>query len=583
MKDIDREAIRILSEGTDDDLPIRLINILNDRSTPPITKKAAFMLITMDRDFSDDGGPGSGNWGHKGRPGLKGGSGKGGGKALRTGNAQTGFMSIKKDPAFADVVTAAKEPDYDAFKRKLHHSPAAWQALKDQHVACGTKEDIHAYRRRIYDMLRTAGSTPPPKPVPPQQHTIINGNQEGYMTFTRNPGRMEIEEAVKHQGYDGKPKLLSHSEFEAYRKAHGSDPLFFRAYNAPDKATLKQYDDDLEGGHFYVDCGTGGAQYGQGLYSVGCYDRTTDYWDGVKNEMSWYGTRFGSASRNPYHVRAFMLDPSAKIFKTPLRPDAGGGKGYIRDCLLDELAKRKPISQSSVYEKSDAYAKTQEYEDAFQEQFKEWDKHVESIRAEVRNGNIPYGFTTQASQFGRLDKMSQGDKEKMLEGFYREVYAERVKKVARKHPGINLQNARQWVIDDLRRQSTHMDELTPDELFGIAQKHTKTKQMALLLAKLEAPQKVKKQAHYWSPVYISEDRSWRKPLDVVKIINPNAIDARTKYKDMDPGALATLLGYDAINAHGHGRTGSYTVVLNRTKMILDKGFVDINAVNGWKG
>ena len=32
----------------------------------------------------EDGGPGSGNWGHKGRPGLRGGSGKGGGKHYRS-------------------------------------------------------------------------------------------------------------------------------------------------------------------------------------------------------------------------------------------------------------------------------------------------------------------------------------------------------------------------------------------------------------------------------------------------------------------------------------------------------------------
>lgn len=34
------------------------------------------------------------------------------------------------------------------------------------------------------------------------------------------------------------------------------------------------------------------------------------------------------------------------------------------------------------------------------------------------------------------------------------------------------------------------------------------------------------------------------------------------------GAVITELGYDAINARGHGESGSYTVILNRTKMIL---------------
>lgn len=36
------------------------------------------------------------------------------------------------------------------------------------------------------------------------------------------------------------------------------------------------------------------------------------------------------------------------------------------------------------------------------------------------------------------------------------------------------------------------------------------------------------------------------------------------------GELATVMGYDAINAEGHGASGSYTVILNRTKTIFKK-------------
>ncbi len=48
---------------------------------------------------TDDGGPGSGNWGHKGRPGYKSGSQKGGGKHYRGGTGVTGnsFESSKND------------------------------------------------------------------------------------------------------------------------------------------------------------------------------------------------------------------------------------------------------------------------------------------------------------------------------------------------------------------------------------------------------------------------------------------------------------------------------------------------------
>lgn len=45
----------------------------------------------------EDGGPGSGNWGHKGRIGKRGGSGKGGGKHYRGGRSDVGFYGSKKD------------------------------------------------------------------------------------------------------------------------------------------------------------------------------------------------------------------------------------------------------------------------------------------------------------------------------------------------------------------------------------------------------------------------------------------------------------------------------------------------------
>ena len=40
--------------------------------------------------------------------------------------------------------------------------------------------------------------------------------------------------------------------------------------------------------------------------------------------------------------------------------------------------------------------------------------------------------------------------------------------------------------------------------------------------------------------------------------------------ESDYGTLAAAMGYDAINAEGHGASGSYTVILNRTKLIIKK-------------
>ena len=48
-------------------------------------------------------------------------------------------------------------------------------------------------------------------------------------------------------------------------------------------------------------------------------------------------------------------------------------------------------------------------------------------------------------------------------------------------------------------------------------------------------------------------------------------EAYQEIKGIDQSVLAVEMGYDAINAKGHGLSGSYTVILNRTKLIIRKG------------
>ena len=59
------------------------------------------VMSTMGDDIgersAEDGGPGSGNYGHKGRPGKVGGSGPGGGKQYRGGRSDIGYYNSRKD------------------------------------------------------------------------------------------------------------------------------------------------------------------------------------------------------------------------------------------------------------------------------------------------------------------------------------------------------------------------------------------------------------------------------------------------------------------------------------------------------
>ena len=57
----------------------------------------AATILGLDSFTGEDGGPGSGNWGHKGRPGKIGGSGKGGGKQYRGGRSDIAYMGSRED------------------------------------------------------------------------------------------------------------------------------------------------------------------------------------------------------------------------------------------------------------------------------------------------------------------------------------------------------------------------------------------------------------------------------------------------------------------------------------------------------
>lgn len=85
-------------------------------SDTAVNRRIARLLIVTDScDIpSEDGGPGSGNWGHKGRIGKRGGSGRGGGRHNREGSKETGFKTKQHSAA---EMENAKEVQNRAF----HH------------------------------------------------------------------------------------------------------------------------------------------------------------------------------------------------------------------------------------------------------------------------------------------------------------------------------------------------------------------------------------------------------------------------------------------------------------------------------
>ena len=77
---------------------------------------------------------------------------------------------------------------------------------------------------------------------------------------------------------------------------------------------------------------------------------------------------------------------------------------------------------------------------------------------------------------------------------------------------------------------------------------------------------------------VFDDEKWAKAEKLAEKLDeqyPDAVqlvhDINASTQNKDAGVMAAEMGYDAINAQGHGKTSSYTVVLNRTKLIIYGG------------
>ena len=149
MKNVDRLFLRALF-AMDEAKAKRILTLLDSEQELDLT--------------AEDGGPGSGNWGHKGRPGLVGGSGKGGGKHYRSaqnevlGNVsksgknagnKTGFTGSRHD--WANGLSGDKGNRADKLIDKYapkggDGKKSATQVAEEKIVSSGTpREDKQAY------------------------------------------------------------------------------------------------------------------------------------------------------------------------------------------------------------------------------------------------------------------------------------------------------------------------------------------------------------------------------------------------------------------------------------------------------
>lgn len=114
---------------------------------------------------------------------------------------------------------------------------------------------------------------------------------------------MTIEEILKAQGFDGRPKVASTmEEFSEAVKENGN--IACRGIGAKSASIADAYVDQLQNGEFYVEC-SGGSLYGRGMYAAISWDGVTDY-DSAIDEAGGYARGHG-------RIINMTIDKSAKV------------------------------------------------------------------------------------------------------------------------------------------------------------------------------------------------------------------------------------------------------------------------------
>lgn len=607
---------------------IGLINAAYN-SSDPVERRVARAFLFLGRTV--DGGPGSGNFGHQGRPGEIGGSGKGGGKAFRTGSKESGYVGMRKNPVFSGIAEHARaNDDYHVFIR--HLTSEQKETLKNQHKNCGTKESLQQYSERVYNMLHASKAGK--KPAATAWKAVEGKDITKDFKWDKEKFPHEINAVIHQQGFDGKPKIVSSEEFDRIVKENPDSPLLFRSYTAPDKETLAAYDKQLEGGDWYVDCGTGGAQYGQGMYCAGVYNhKDNPYWQyGVRDEMLHY--RSINEMRQPNMVMTSGL-ANKQIPK------------YINSEFDNTDVYAIPQDESAFSDKADKELEPNTWYcmRSFQEGdnsktyelvFNDEDGKLNRVtyRGEIKE--IPDRIFDPRSptkyQFADVEKIKADDiapasttRRMTLDPSAKIIKHDDIRRIREetnqknvrefldgvKDPAPYIEDARKSYLGSLEPKDVNKEAL--ESVYSEIKKNPAVrdelmKQFGIRSYAFNADEKLKKQAAYFfcgeAYGYSDKERARLKPFFDIAEKNPafkaeverlrSSVEKKAKihwrkyvaehsyaYPQIprlshDDGIFAASLGYDAINAEGHGETGSYTVVLNRTKVILNRDPWEVN-------
>lgn len=253
---------------------------------------------------------------------------------------------VRKSKTEADMLEAAG--DTEGAKQVRQRVTEQNKALKSYCDSNGLK-----YRS---DRVRTYGAIAPKKTLDKSAGsgimktrgtTIVNAESVVGKWQPRNQFSNNIDDIIDYQGFNGKPTIMyNQSEFEqAVERDHF---LGERTFCADSKEDLLLYDKQLKAidgeDYFYVNCGVGGAQYGQGMYCAADYTKGTITADKFEHEIQQYSY---SDSHKFSKTNWLTLDPSAKVLEIPDGYDRQRCSDYVTRIYKEQYEKFR-LSQDPV-------------------------------------------------------------------------------------------------------------------------------------------------------------------------------------------------------------------------------------------
>lgn len=400
-------------------------------------------------------------------------------------------------------VKEQKEAKEQAFKENKARLEATETSTPE--VAKTVVEPIKAEETPIETIkeVKEAEKMPSIDDLKPADHTYSAGTgvvqgENIIETWHRREDQFEfaINDAMNAQGFDGLPRVVSEEEFN--KAVEESSFIAQRTYSAPDQETLDSYRDQLYHGEWYVDCSTGGAQYGQGMYCASDYTGTLS--EGIQKEMEHY-----------QGINKISNEDGSKVTYFQMQSDA-------------TESEYKNITGRN-YDRSD-YDK-----DAYNQASKEVQTFMNSPETTyeqfIDRFNLPYNLNVSYTETLTLTPDSK------------------ILVIQDQEDAVN------YLADEYA-----MNKLTDDKQKEVMQEFMDLQHKIDFERDLKTIEKL-----YDERDELTDSKEW---IQIQKFRD----EFYAEHGGDDAGVVATLMGYDAIKAEGHGESGSYTVILNRTKVIF---------------